>query len=148
MSRSPSTIKINPITSCRCSAWPNNLCSSPNYLRPKMPLSQVWLHSLVATAPGFLPRILPSAVLASAPALVHTVARPNLNKARASVKQGALHKKGDVSWQRGQTGLCAPERLTACVGARRPGCVNVVCMCQSDPVSINRQVFSGLSELL
>lgn len=74
-----------------------------------------------------------------------SLAQPNPNKALASVKQGALHKR----WCQLATqtdGTLYSEHLSACVGAHMPACVNVVYVCHSDPVSINRQFLVGFDE--
>lgn len=97
-----------------------------------------YIHSV--TAPGFLPRVPPFSSINFS--LAPSAAQPNLNKALASVKQGALHKRWCqlAAWTDGT--LCS-EHVTVCVGACMPGCVNVVYMCHFDPGSINRQFSVG-----
>lgn len=76
------------------------------------------------------PPVRPSAVLVS------VAAQPNPNKAPASVKQGALHKK--VMSAGG-----GDRRRSVRVAAHMPGCVDVVYVCHSGSVSINTQVSVG-----
>lgn len=104
-----------------------------------MPWSQVWLHSLSHSSRFPFPDPPFSSISFS---LAQFIAQPNPNKALASVKQGALHKKVMSAGSADRRTLYS-EHVTMCVGPRMPGCVNVVYMCHSDPGSIKRQFSTG-----
>lgn len=84
-------------------------------------------YILSVTLPGFLPLILPSAVLVSGQAQL--IAQPSPNKTLASVKQGALHKKvmSARNPDRRDSVLGAFERVCRCTHARMCEC----CVCVS-----------------
>lgn len=101
-----------------------------------MPQPQLWLRSLSHSS-RFPSPVPPFSSISFSPA--QFIAQPSPNKALASVKQGALHKKvmSAGSGDRRDSVLCASDRVRLCTHARMCEC----CVC----VSLHQHtVFTGL----
>lgn len=106
------------------------------------------LHSCTFSFLSFLvPRSFPQQDwFVTSPAKV--IAQPNPNKAAASAKQGALHKKkvmsaGDADRRHSVFG----EFECACRVHTPPACVNVAFVCHSGPGGHRQTVYGGLRKL-
>lgn len=143
LSFSPSTTKSTPSSDVKL-----GLITSHSTRQPQTPQChgfKVFLRSPQSCLWVFCPSSFPglsSSTFATSPSKV--VAQPNSNKAPASAKQAALHKKKVMSaGDADRRDSVFREFECPCWVHTPPACVNVVFVCHSGPVNHRQTVFGG-----